>query len=348
MRRLSAESPTIRSYRELLGVGPGVAGEELKRAYHRLALLYHPDRNPGETAAAEFQKVREAFDVLSNPVHVRAMNQSHLRERLYNHVIEGLSVSFGSLFGYREFAPNGSRVERRLRIGTEKDGESDVDEFERVAGAIERDSSILDNPAYDSIEIVYAGKFSLGDEERLQSGLAGAHLVRLPWVVLNNQGILHFLEGDIKKALKCYEELNERVPNNIIFMYRLGLCHVIQGFELSTRSLLGFRKPNRKEIEKGILLFRKCIALGETRSVGKQRCLLIRKFLADTLERIGSKRGAARIWREILQLEPRSIEAAYRTQGSSAAQALMSNRIVASRPHIGETSRRLIKGRERV
>jgi tetratricopeptide (TPR) repeat protein len=326
MKRLSAESPTIRSYRELLGVGPGAGGEDLKKAYHRMALMYHPDRNPLATAAEEFQKIRQAFKVLSDSVQVRAMNHSHLRERLFNNIIEGLNISFGSFFGYREFAPYGSRVQRRLRLGREKEGESDADEFEKLAGALERDCAILDNPAYDAIEIVYAGKFSVGDEERLLSGLAGSHITGLPWVVLNNQGILHFLEGNIKQALKCYVELNERIPNNIIFMYRQGLCHVIQGFKEPGRGFLGFKKPDRKEIEKGILLFRKCIALGQSRSIGKQNCILIRKFLADTLDRIGSKRGAARIWREILRLEPRSIEAAFRTKGPACARELVRGR----------------------
>ncbi len=212
----------------------------------------------------------------------------------------------------------------------QKDGESDAEDLEFVAGSVERDSAILDNPAYDAIEIVYAGKFSVADEERLQGGLAGPHVVRLPWVILNNQGILHFLDGDIQGALKCYMELNERIPCNIIFMYRQGLCHVLKGFKSTRRNFLGFEKPDRAEVGKGILLFRKCIRLGETRSIGRQRCLLIRKFLADAWS-LGHKRRAAKVWREILKLEPHSVEAVFRVKGALRARDLLRARKKASR-----------------
>ncbi len=119
-RRIHIESPTVRSYRELLGVRQGAGPEELKKAYHRMALLYHPDRNLGPGAAEEFQKVRDAYEALKDPVYIRSMNESHLRERLFNNVIEGLNISFGSFFGYRMFAPYCSRAERRLRLGVAK------------------------------------------------------------------------------------------------------------------------------------------------------------------------------------------------------------------------------------
>src|SRR2546426_9316395 len=56
-----------RDYYEVLGVGRSATSEELKRAYRKLALQYHPDRNDGDPQAeARFKEVNEAYEVLSD------------------------------------------------------------------------------------------------------------------------------------------------------------------------------------------------------------------------------------------------------------------------------------------
>lgn len=56
-----------RDYYEVLGVSREATDEELKKAYRKLALKYHPDRNPGDKEAEEkFKEAAEAYDVLSN------------------------------------------------------------------------------------------------------------------------------------------------------------------------------------------------------------------------------------------------------------------------------------------
>ena len=57
-----------RDYYEVLGVNKDATPDELKKAYRKLALQYHPDRNPGDKEAEEkFKEAAEAYDVLSNP-----------------------------------------------------------------------------------------------------------------------------------------------------------------------------------------------------------------------------------------------------------------------------------------
>ena len=57
-----------RDYYEVLGVDKNATPDELKKAYRKLALQYHPDRNPGDKEAEEkLKEAAEAYDVLSNP-----------------------------------------------------------------------------------------------------------------------------------------------------------------------------------------------------------------------------------------------------------------------------------------
>ncbi|HZH31608.1 MAG TPA: molecular chaperone DnaJ [Pyrinomonadaceae bacterium] len=56
-----------KDYYEILGVGRNATEQELKSAYKRLAIRYHPDKNPGDAEAEEmFKEVAEAYGVLSN------------------------------------------------------------------------------------------------------------------------------------------------------------------------------------------------------------------------------------------------------------------------------------------
>jgi len=59
---------TGRDYYQVLGVARGVSAEEIKRAYRRLALRYHPDRGPDDPEAErKFKEAAEAYEVLGDP-----------------------------------------------------------------------------------------------------------------------------------------------------------------------------------------------------------------------------------------------------------------------------------------
>lgn len=80
-----------RDYYEILGVGKNATAEEIKKAYRKKAIQYHPDKNPGNKEAEEmFKEAAEAYEVLSDP-------DKRSRYDRYGH--SGVGGSAGGGFG---------------------------------------------------------------------------------------------------------------------------------------------------------------------------------------------------------------------------------------------------------
>ncbi|MFM2386432.1 MAG: molecular chaperone DnaJ [Bacteroidota bacterium] len=78
-----------RDFYEIIGVGRNASADEIKKAYRKVAMQYHPDRNPGDKAAEEkFKEAAEAYEVLSDP-------QKKARYDQFGHAGVGSSAASG-------------------------------------------------------------------------------------------------------------------------------------------------------------------------------------------------------------------------------------------------------------
>jgi molecular chaperone DnaJ len=119
---------TKRDYYEILGVTKNATPEEIKKAYRKLAIQYHPDKNPDNPEAEDkFKEAAEAYEVLSNPEKKQRYDQFGHQGLGGNGGYSGGGMNmedifsqFGDIFGGGGFDSffGGSRGGRRVKKGT--------------------------------------------------------------------------------------------------------------------------------------------------------------------------------------------------------------------------------------
>ena len=103
-------------YYEILGVQKGASDDEIKKAYRKLALKYHPDRNRGDKSSEEtFKKISEAYAVLSDPekrqqfdtfgssgFHQRYSADDIFRGTDFNSILKDFNMGFNGGSGFEQ------------------------------------------------------------------------------------------------------------------------------------------------------------------------------------------------------------------------------------------------------
>ena len=120
-----------RDYYEVLGVGKNADSKDIKKAYRKLALKYHPDKNPGDKQAEEkFKEAAEAYEILSNTEKKQRYDQfghAGMRGASGGGFDGGMNMDdifsqFGDIFGgahpFESFFGGGARGRQRVIKGS--------------------------------------------------------------------------------------------------------------------------------------------------------------------------------------------------------------------------------------
>lgn len=134
-----------KDYYEVLGVSKSAENGEIKRAYRKLALQFHPDRNPGNHEAEElFKEASEAYEVLSDP-QKRQIYDNYGHQGLEGTGFSGFGgmddifSSFGDIFeeffgGFGDFGFGSRRGRTRAKMGSDLREDISVSFEESVFG----------------------------------------------------------------------------------------------------------------------------------------------------------------------------------------------------------------------
>ncbi|MEC8893687.1 MAG: DnaJ domain-containing protein, partial [Candidatus Poribacteria bacterium] len=90
-----------RDYYEVLGINQSADLDQIKKAYRKLAIKYHPDKNPNDSEAeGKFKEATEAYEVLSTP------EKRQLYDQFGNAGLEGMDIGEHNFRGFEDIVNN--------------------------------------------------------------------------------------------------------------------------------------------------------------------------------------------------------------------------------------------------
>lgn len=164
----------MKNYYDILGVSENATSEEIKKAYRKLSLKFHPDKNENDAYFSDmFKNITEAYDVLIDPTQKSAYDQAIFYEANEDTLeLDSLIVEAGQII-VAENNASASLLQRRLKLGYNRAGRL-IDQLE-ILGIISpfngsNARQVLVNQA--GLETILSSKISGLTKENFQNQVA--------------------------------------------------------------------------------------------------------------------------------------------------------------------------------
>ncbi|KAJ7641339.1 X-domain of DnaJ-containing-domain-containing protein, partial [Roridomyces roridus] len=133
------ERPLETGYYDILGITPAATTDEVKKAYRRMAIKHHPDKNPDDPQAEErFKEIAIAYQTLSDPALRKKYNEFGPKESAPEGGFVDPEEVFGAIFGGDKFMPiiGNISLARDMKAALQEADEAEEEEAERAGTRI--------------------------------------------------------------------------------------------------------------------------------------------------------------------------------------------------------------------
>jgi len=248
------------TYYDILGISKDATDSDIKKAFRALSLKYHPDRNPSEDTTEKFQKIGEAYEVLSDPEkrnqydnesngipfgmpfsHMDSMNEFQDMNNIFNMMFGGMGGP--GMHGMPGMGGPGIRI---FHSGGMGGGPQFFQQFQKPA-PISKHVNISLKQCYDGGSIpVEIERFVVNNGIKYTENVTlnipipkGIH--EQNGIIIENEGnSINDLKGDVKLTFKIEEHpLFKRRDGDLIYKKKISLKEALCGFSFELQHLNG-------------------------------------------------------------------------------------------------------------